>query len=75
MGVDDQGLHLRIAGEEQCLAVDHVVLCTGQESVNQLFTELEAAGKKAHLIGGAELAAELDAQRAIEQGYKLAISL
>lgn len=75
LGVDDRGLHLKIAGEEQCLAVDHVVLCTGQESVNQLFTELEAAGKKAHLIGGAELAAELDAQRAIEQGYRLAISL
>ncbi|HKM14934.1 MAG TPA: NADPH-dependent 2,4-dienoyl-CoA reductase [Marinospirillum sp.] len=75
LGVDDQGLHLKVAGETQCLVVDNVVLCTGQESVKQLFTELEAAGKKVHLIGGAELAAELDARRAIEQGYKLAISL
>lgn len=75
LGVDDQGLHLKVAGETQCLAVDNVVLCTGQESVKQLFTELEAAGKKVHLIGGAELAAELDARRAIEQGYKLASSL
>lgn len=75
LGVDDQGLHLKIAGETQCLAVDNVVLCTGQESVRQLFTELEAAGKKVHLIGGAEMAAELDARRAIEQGYKLASSL
>lgn len=75
LGVDDTGLHLRVAGEEQCLAVDNIVLCTGQESVNQLFKDLEAQGKKAHLIGGAELAAELDARRAIEQGYKLAISL
>lgn len=73
--IDDQGLHLKIDGKEQCLAVDNIVLCTGQESVNQLFNELEAVGKKAHLIGGAELAAELDAQRAIEQGYKLAINL
>ncbi|WP_027849320.1 NADPH-dependent 2,4-dienoyl-CoA reductase [Marinospirillum minutulum] len=75
LGVDDTGLHLRVAGEEQYLAVDNIVLCTGQESVNQLFKDLEAQGKKAHLIGGAELAAELDARRAIEQGYKLAISL
>ncbi|GLR62995.1 NADPH-dependent 2,4-dienoyl-CoA reductase [Marinospirillum insulare] len=75
LSIDDQGLHLRVAGEEKCLAVDNLVLCTGQESVNQLFAELETAGQKAHLIGGAELAAELDARRAIEQGYKLAISL
>ena len=75
LGVDDTGLHLKVAGEEQYLAVDNIVLCTGQESVNQLFKDLEAQGKKAHLIGGAELAAELDARRAIEQGYKLAISL
>lgn len=73
--VDDQGLHLKVDGQEQLLAVDNVVLCTGQESVNLLFTQLETAGKTAHLIGGAELAAELDARRAIEQGYKLAISL
>ncbi len=73
--VDDQGLHLKVDGEEQLLAVDNVVLCTGQEAVNLLFRQLETAGKAAHLIGGAELAAELDAQRAIEQGYKLASSL
>ncbi|SFX24097.1 NADPH-dependent 2,4-dienoyl-CoA reductase [Marinospirillum alkaliphilum] len=73
--VDDAGLHLRVGGEEQCLAVDHVVLCTGQESVNDLYGSLQAQGKKAHLIGGAELAAELDARRAIEQGYRLALSL
>lgn len=75
LNVDDQGLHLKVADEAQCLAVDNIVLCTGQESVNQLFKELESQGKKAHLIGGAELAAELDARRAIEQGYKLAINL
>lgn len=73
--IDDQGLHLRQQDEDLCLAVDHIVLCTGQESVNQLHSELEAAGQSTHLIGGAELAAELDAKRAIEQGYQLALSL
>jgi len=73
--IDDQGLHLRHQDEDICLDVDHIVLCTGQESVNQLFAELQEAGQSAHLIGGAELAAELDARRAIEQGYQLALSL
>ena len=73
--IDDQGLHLRHQDEDLCLDVDHIVLCTGQESVNQLFAELQEAGQSAHLIGGAELAAELDAKRAIEQGYQLALSL
>lgn len=73
--VDDAGLHLKVGEQLQCLDVDHVVLCTGQESVNGLFAELQQQGCSVHLIGGAELAAELDARRAIEQGYKLAISL
>ncbi|WP_404417232.1 FAD-dependent oxidoreductase [Marinospirillum sp.] len=73
--IDEQGLHLRHEDEDICLDVDHIVLCTGQESVNQLFAELKEAGQSAHLIGGAELAAELDARRAIEQGYQLALSL
>lgn len=73
--VDDAGLHLQVNGEYQCLAVDQVVLCTGQESVNRLHGELQALGRTSHLIGGAELAAELDARRAIEQGYRLALSL
>lgn len=73
--MDDEGLHLQVNGEYRCLPVDHVVLCTGQESVNQLHLELQALGRVSHLIGGAELAAELDARRAIEQGYRLALSL
>ncbi len=70
--IDDEGLHLLHQGEAQCLAVDQVVLCTGQESVTQLYESLQQAGLSAHLIGGAELAAELDARRAIAQGVTLA---
>lgn len=73
--IDDQGLHLRHQDQESCLEVDSIVLCTGQESVNQLYQQLQEAGQSVHLIGGAELAAELDARRAIEQGYQLALSL
>lgn len=73
--VDDAGLHLTVNGEPQLLAVDTVVLCTGQESVNELVAPLEAQGRSVHLIGGAELAAELDAKRAIDQGMRLAAQL
>ncbi|WP_114418091.1 NADPH-dependent 2,4-dienoyl-CoA reductase [Marinospirillum perlucidum] len=73
--IDDEGLHLRLDGEVHCLAVDKVVLCTGQEEVQDLYTQLQAQGVSSHLIGGAEVAAELDAKRAIEQGYRLGIQL
>ncbi|SFC15314.1 2,4-dienoyl-CoA reductase (NADPH2) [Marinospirillum celere] len=73
--IDEQGLHLRHQDETRCLEVDSLVLCTGQESVNQLYQQLQEAGQSVHLIGGAELAAELDAKRAIEQGYQLALEL
>lgn len=68
LGIDDQGLRIRHGGEEQLLEVDNVVICAGQESVLDLAKELDAAGLSYHLIGGAHLAAELDAKRAIEQG-------
>lgn len=73
--IDDSGLHITQKDEEILLEVDNIILCTGQESVNKLFGELEAAGKKAHLIGGAEKASELDAKRAIRQGTELAFSI
>ncbi|MFK7159811.1 NADPH-dependent 2,4-dienoyl-CoA reductase [Marinospirillum sp. MEB164] len=73
--IDDQGLHLRYGDQETCLEVDHIVLCTGQESQRQLYDQLIAAGRSAHLIGGAELAAELDAKRAIQQGIELGSQL
>jgi 2,4-dienoyl-CoA reductase (NADPH2) len=55
--------------------VDTVVLCAGQESVRDLEAPLRAAGRRVHLIGGAEVAAELDAKRAIDQGARLAARL
>jgi len=57
------------------LEVDHVVLCTGQEPLRDLQPPLVAAGARVHLIGGADVAAELDAKRAIEQATRLASSL
>ncbi len=70
--IDDEGLHVLLAGEAQVLAVDHVVICAGQESCRELFEPLRAAGKCVHIIGGADLAIELDAKRAIKQGSELA---
>ncbi|MET9953788.1 NADPH-dependent 2,4-dienoyl-CoA reductase [Streptomyces sp. NPDC006339] len=73
--IDDEGLHLTVDGEPQVLPVDTVVLCTGQEPRRGLYEELIAAGRTAHLIGGADVAAELDAKRAIDQGTRLAAAL
>ena len=75
LGVDDAGLHIRVDGGEQMLAVDHVVVCAGQEPRRNLFDALQASGRKTHLIGGADVAAELDAKRAIDQGSRLAAVL
>jgi 2,4-dienoyl-CoA reductase (NADPH2) len=73
--IDDQGLHYRVDGVPQTLAVDHVVLCAGQNANRALFDELAARGIRAKLIGGADVAAELDALRAIDQATRLAVEL
>ncbi len=77
--VDDAGLHVVVAGVERVLEVDHVVLCAGQESVRGLYDAMaglpEAGRPRLHLVGGADLAAELDAERAIEQGTRVAAGL
>jgi 2,4-dienoyl-CoA reductase (NADPH2) len=73
--IDDRGLHVTLDGAEQLLEVDHVVLCAGQESVRGLHDELAARGIRSHLIGGADVAAELDAFRAIDQGTRVALAL
>jgi 2,4-dienoyl-CoA reductase (NADPH2) len=75
--IDDAGLWIRDGKDagSKCLAVDSVILCAGQESERSLAEPLEAAGKLVHLIGGADLAAELDAQRAIRQGAELAAKI
>ncbi|WP_328840951.1 NADPH-dependent 2,4-dienoyl-CoA reductase [Streptomyces europaeiscabiei] len=73
--IDDAGLHVTVDGVRQVLDVDTVVLCTGQDPRRGLYDELIAAGRSAHLIGGADVAAELDAKRAIKQGTELAAAL
>ncbi|MEU4245803.1 NADPH-dependent 2,4-dienoyl-CoA reductase [Amycolatopsis sp. NPDC026612] len=73
--IDDDGLHLTVDGEPRLLEVDTVVVCAGQEPVRDLADELRAAGLPVHLIGGADVAAELDAKRAIDQGTRLAAAL
>ncbi|KPQ22616.1 MAG: Pyridine nucleotide-disulfide oxidoreductase [Halomonas sp. HL-48] len=73
--IDDQGLHIRRDGQEQVLDVASIVVCAGQESVRELIAPLEQAGRRVHVIGGADEAAELDAKRAIDQGTRLAASL
>ena len=75
VGVDDDGLHVEIAGAPSTLAVDTVVVCAGQEPSRDLYDALVENGLEAHLIGGAWVAAELDAKRAIRQGVELAASL
>ena len=75
LGMDDGGLRIRVDGAEQLLPVDHVVVCAGQESRRELLDSLRAAGCTAHVIGGADVAAELDAKRAIDQGTRLALAL
>ena len=73
--IDDRGLHIRHGGKEMVLEVDHVVICAGQEPMRELHSGLSAKGISCHLIGGAKLAAELDAKRAIEEGLKVAAGL
>jgi len=70
--IDDDGLHIRINEQSQLLAVDHVVICAGQESYTAMYQQLLADGRSVHLIGGARQAGELDAKRAIRQGAELA---
>ncbi len=73
--IDDQGLWITQGGSSRQLMVDNVVTCAGQESRRDLVAGVEAAGLKAHLIGGSKLATELDARRAIDDGSRLAAAL
>jgi 2,4-dienoyl-CoA reductase (NADPH2) len=73
--IDDAGLHVTIDGKPQTLAADNVIICAGQESNRSLADELQTAGVTVHVIGGADVAAELDAKRAIKQATELAATL
>ena len=77
-GIDERGLLISYGEKRkdaQLLEVDHIVICAGQEPLRELQAPLLAAGRKVHLIGGADVASELDAKRAINQGSRLAASL
>ena len=73
--IDDQGLHYTRRGVQHVLAVDNVIVCAGQLSNNEMLKPLEEMGKQVHLIGGADLALELDAKHAINQGSRLAAEI
>jgi 2,4-dienoyl-CoA reductase (NADPH2) len=76
--IDARGLHVSFGERHEkptVLEVDTIVLCAGQEPQRALAAPLRSSGAKVHLIGGADVAAELDAKRAIEQGTRLAASL
>jgi 2,4-dienoyl-CoA reductase (NADPH2) len=73
--VDDLGLHITREGKDYTLNVDNVVICAGQEPLRELEAGLKAKGITPHLIGGADVAAELDAKRAIDQGTRLALKI
>ncbi len=73
--INDQGLHITLKDAPKVLEVDTVITCAGQEPLRDLKDELENAGMPVHLIGGAELAVELDAKRAIDQGARLAAEI
>ena len=75
LGVDDAGLRIRIDGAEQLLPVDHVVVCAGQEPRRDLLAPLQEASMQVRVIGGADVAAELDAKRAIAQAARVAAAL
>lgn len=73
--IDDAGLHITVDGEPSLLEVDSIVVCAGQEPRRELSDALTAHGIPSHLIGGADVAGELDAKRAIDQGMRLAAAL
>ena len=75
LGVTAAGLHIAADGAERTVPADTIVLCTGQEPERSLHAALAERGIAAHLIGGADVAAELDAKRAIDQGTRLAAAL
>jgi 2,4-dienoyl-CoA reductase (NADPH2) len=73
--IDDQGLHISVNAKPEILAVDDVVICAGQEPRRELLAQLQLVGHTVQVIGGADVAAELDAKRAIDQGCRLAAQM
>ncbi|MEN0003863.1 MAG: NADPH-dependent 2,4-dienoyl-CoA reductase [Bacteroidota bacterium] len=74
-GIDDEGLHILVDGSPDTIEVDHIILCAGQVPANELYLALSESDIKAHLIGGAKEARELDAKKAIEEAARLAAAV
>jgi 2,4-dienoyl-CoA reductase (NADPH2) len=72
--IDDQGLHYTVNSDRHVLPADTIVICAGQLSNRELDEQLRQRGIRAHVIGGADVASELDALRAIDQATRLAVS-
>lgn len=70
--IDDDGLHITVGGEDQVIKASTIIVCAGQEPNRELADQLAALGTASHLVGGADVAAELDAKRAIKQATELA---
>ena len=70
--IDDEGLHLLVNGEPRVLLVDNIVICAGQESLRELANGLDMPF---HLVGGANVASELDAKRAIDEATRVALTI
>ena len=70
--IDDDGLHLLVLGEPRLLKVDNVVICAGQDPLREI---VESLSKPYQLVGGADVASELDAKRAIDQGTRVAATI
>ena len=73
--IDDAGIHVNVDGQPGRYDVDTIVICAGQESQRELVPDLERLGIKTTVIGGADVALELDAKRAIDQGTRIALAL
>lgn len=73
--IDDAGLHIIHEGQERCIAADTIIVCAEQDSRREFYAPLQANWCAVHLIGGADVAAELDARRAIDQATRLALTL
>jgi len=70
--IDDLGIYIQVDHKVSCLNVDNIILCAGQVSNTSLYDEIKDLLPSVHLIGGADVASELDAKRAIRQGAVLA---
>ena len=73
--IDSTGITIEVKGKEKKIEADTIVICAGQDPRRELLDDLKSAGVSVHLVGGADLAAELDAKRAIDQGTRLAAQL